>query len=194
MPVDIQSDPVVEVRRSRRRRRTVSAYRDGDTVVVLIPDRFTPDQERAWVKRMVKRLDDRGSRARAIRGNDTALFTRAQELAKRYLGPKFRPASVRWVTNQRSRWASCTPSDGTIRLSRRLDGMPGWVVDYVLIHELAHLAEPDHNDRFWELVNRYPKAQRARGYLEGVAAAAGLKLDDEDTEHAETPTPAAEAA
>ena len=72
--------------------------------------------------------------------------------------------------------------------------MAGAVVDYVLIHELAHLAEPDHNDRFWELVNHYPKAQRARGYLEGVAAAAGLKFDDEDTEVGETPTPTAEAA
>jgi len=46
---------------------------------------------------------------------------------------------VRWVDNQRSRWGSCTPADRTIRLSRRLQDMPAWVIDYVLVHELVHL-------------------------------------------------------
>jgi hypothetical protein len=73
-----------------------------------------------------------------------------------------------------ARWGSCTPADGTIRVSERLREMPGWVLDYVLVHELAHLLVPGHGADFWELVGRYPRAERARGYLEGVAAAAGL--------------------
>jgi hypothetical protein len=84
------------------------------------------------------------------------------------------------VTNQRSRWGSCTPDDGTIRLSTQLRGMPGWVVDYVLMHELTHLLVPGHGQPFWDLVNRYPRTERARGYLEGVAATAGLPLTDGD--------------
>jgi predicted metal-dependent hydrolase len=84
---------------------------------------------------------------------------------------------VRWVHNQNSRWGSCTPSDRSIRLSRRLQGMPSWVIDYVLVHELAHLLEPGHTTTFWAWVDRYPKAERAKGFLEGVAAASQLGVD-----------------
>jgi predicted metal-dependent hydrolase len=75
------------------------------------------------------------------------------------------------VENQNSRWGSCTPSDRTIRLSTRLQGMPTWVIDYVLVHELAHLIESGHTPAFWSWVDRFPRAERAKGFLEGVAAA-----------------------
>ena len=95
-------------------------------------------------------------------------------LSDRYLGGLAMPESVRWVDNQRSRWGSCTPGDRTIRLSSRLQGMPAWVIDYVLIHELAHLLEPGHDAKFWAWVDRYPQAERAKGYLIGWSAAAKL--------------------
>src|SRR5690606_258754 len=170
--------PVVEVRRSTRRRRTVSAYRDGERVVVLIPAQFTGAEEREWVDRMVARLT-----AREVRGHsDQALYERARRLAERYF-PDYpaaaRPASVRWVRNQNGRWGSCTPADRTIRISERIQGFPDWVVDYVILHELAHLVHTNHNAQFWALVGRYPKAERARGYLEGVSAAANLGLTED---------------
>ena len=171
--------PVVEVRRSQRRRRTVSAYREGERVVVLIPDRFSRAEETEWVARMLERLAAREER---IRRTDSELLTRARRLITRYLhdhAEEVVPASVRWVTNQNGRWGSCTPDDATIRISHRIQEMPDWVVDYVLLHELAHLVVPSHNARFWELVNRYPKAERARGYLEGISAATGLVLADD---------------
>ena len=83
--------------------------------------------------------------------------------------------SVRWVQNQKQRWGSCTPGDRTIRLSVRLQGMPGWVIDYVLVHELSHLIEPGHDAAFWGWVDRYPQAERAKGYLIGWSAAARLE-------------------
>jgi predicted metal-dependent hydrolase len=159
----------VEVRRSRRRRRTVSAYRDGERVVVLIPDQFTRAEESEWVDRMLARLAARHARTRHT---DAELRARARRLADRYLTEfALAPVSVRWVSNQHSRWGSCTPEDGTIRISERVRGMPEWVLDYVVLHELVHLVVPSHGNRFWRLVGRYPKAERARGYLEGVAAA-----------------------
>ncbi|MEV8513982.1 M48 family metallopeptidase [Dactylosporangium sp. NPDC051484] len=170
--------PVIEVRRSKRRRRTVSAYRDGERVVVLIPAQFSRAEEREWVDRMLERLAAREQRARRT---DTDLTTRAQRLAARYLPDHpaaARPASVRWVQNQNGRWGSCTPADGTIRISHRVQEMPDWVIDYVLLHELAHLVIPSHSSAFWALVARYPKAERARGYLEGVSAAAGLGISE----------------
>ncbi|GAA2682441.1 M48 metallopeptidase family protein [Actinoplanes palleronii] len=163
--------PVVEVRRSQRRRRTVSAYRDGERVVVLIPDRFSRAEETEWVERMLARLATREER---LRHTDAELLARARRLTARYYADYVdlvAPASVRWVTNQNGRWGSCTPDDASIRISHRIQEMPDWVVDYVLLHELAHLIVPSHNARFWELVNRFPKAERARGYLEGVSAA-----------------------
>jgi predicted metal-dependent hydrolase len=100
-------------------------------------------------------------------------MTRARDLSAAHLGGRAVPVSVRWVENQNRRWGSCTPADGTIRLSGRLRGMPPFVVDYVLVHELAHLLEPNHNARFWSLVHAYPQAEKALGFLEGVEYGSG---------------------
>jgi predicted metal-dependent hydrolase len=120
---------------------------------------------------MVARLE-RSERRR--RPSDDALLQRALGLNDRYLGGLADPVSVRWVSNQRSRWGSCTPGDRTIRLSERLQRMPAWVVDYVLVHELAHLLEPGHNEAFWGWVGHYPHTEKAKGYLLGWSEAARL--------------------
>jgi len=173
------SGPVVEVRRSRRRRRTVAAYREDDKVVVMIPARLSRAEEQEWVATMLARLERSEKRRRP---SDAGLKRRALDLSERFLDGRAQPATVRWVDNQNSRWGSCTPSDRSIRLSRRLQGMPSWVIDYVLVHELAHLLEPGHTTAFWKWVDRYPKAERAKGFLEGVAAASqlGIKADPPD--------------
>lgn len=167
----------VEVRRSRRRKRTVSAYRDGDRIVVLIPASMTRRQEAEWVEAMVSRIEKSEAKQKP---SDEELLHRALDLSDRWLGGLATPLSVRWVTNQNSRWGSCTPSDRTIRLSERLQAMPGWVVDYVLVHELSHLLEPGHDARFWAWVNRYPHAEKAKGYLLGWSAAARLDPPADD--------------
>lgn len=169
----------VEVRRSVRRRRTVSAYRDGQHVVVLIPARFTRAEEAQWVAKMVARLDTGQQRGRRRTATDAALMRRARDLSAEYLDGRAGPSSVRWVANMRTRWASCTPVDRTIRLSQKLRDMPVWVQDYVLLHELAHLLVPGHGPEFWALVARYPRTERARGYLDGVSAAANLQIADD---------------
>ena len=180
-PDDAAAARTVEVRRSTRRRRTVSAYRDGDRTVVLIPARFTKAEERHWVAEMLERLHARDQRrSRGPRSSDAALLTRAHHLSATVLDGRARPTSVRWVSNMATRWGSCTPSDGSIRVSSRLREMPGWVLDYVLVHELVHLFEPGHGAEFWAAVQRYPRAERARGYLEGVAAAAHLDMEPDE--------------
>ncbi len=181
---ELEVEPEVEVRRSARRRRTVSAYQDGDRVVVLIPAGFTRAQEREWVDTMVTRIT---RQMRRRRPSDADLSSRAAELSARYLDGRACPSSVAWVENQNSRWGSCSTAQGTIRLSSRLRGMPQWVIDYVLLHELAHLIESNHSARFWALLAAYPRTERARGYLEGHVAGArsgsgdqGLPDDDAD--------------
>ena len=170
-------EPVVEVRRSRRRRSTVAAYREDDRVVVMIPARMSRAEEQEWVATMLARLERSEKRRKP---SDAALMRRAKDLNAKYLDGRATPGTVRWVDNQNSRWGSCTPADRAIRLSRRLEGMPSWVIDYVLVHELAHLLELGHTPRFWSLVDRFPKAERAKGFLEGVAAASHLGITGDD--------------
>jgi predicted metal-dependent hydrolase len=174
---DHRSD--VEVRRSKRRRRTVSAYRDGERIVVLIPASMSRREEAEWVETMVARVER--SEQRHV-PTDEELWDRALWLNDRYLGGLAMPSTVRWVSNQRQRWGSCTPADRTIRLSERLQGMPPWVVDYVIVHELAHLLEPGHDAAFWAWVDHYPHAERAKGYLLGWSAAAHIEPPPSDAD------------
>ena len=171
---------LIEVRRSPRRRRTVTAYREAGRTIVLIPAAFSPAEERRWVAQMVAKLETREERRHKSLGGDAELMSRAAALSLEHLDGLAKPASVRWVENQQRRWGSCTPADRSIRLSSRLRGMPEFVVDYVLVHELVHLLEPSHDDRFWALVARYPKAERARGFLEGVEQATHAAEPQED--------------
>ncbi|GEL96479.1 YgjP-like metallopeptidase domain-containing protein [Cellulomonas terrae] len=159
----------VEIRRSRKRVRTVTAWREGERTIVAIPARFTRAQENEWVRRMLARL---AAQERRRRPSDDELMARATELSVKYLDGRARPTTVRWSTNQGRRWGSCTPSDGTIRISDRVRGMPRWVLDYVLLHELAHLLHAGHGPDFWAVLDAYPRTLRARGFLEGYAYAA----------------------
>lgn len=155
----------VRVIRSGKRRKTVSAQIVGGVLEVSIPARMSVGEERHWVDEMQGRF----ARARATGAVD--LTARAASLAETHALTT--PRSVRWVDNQRDRWGSCTPSEGTVRISTRLAGVPLWVLDYVLVHELAHLSHPDHSPAFWAVVARYPRAERARGFLMGMTMADG---------------------
>lgn len=157
--------PPLELVRSTARRASATAFvRDG-RIVVQLPAGLDPAAESALVARLVDRVS---GRARADRvGGDHALAARARELADQYLDG-VQPTSVTWSARMRRRWGSCTTADGTIRISRVLAAFPAWVLDYVLVHELAHLQERGHGSAFQVLVDRYPHAERARGFLEGV--------------------------
>ena len=147
----------VEVVRSSKRRKTVSASVIDGRVVVRMPTWMTKAQEDEYVTALVAKLE------RRRRSEVVDLTTRAAQLAKRYDLPK--PTSIRFVSNQVSRWGSCTPSTGEIRISDRIAGFPTWVLDAVVVHELAHLVHLGHTPEFWELANRYTMTERALGFL-----------------------------
>jgi predicted metal-dependent hydrolase len=153
----------IHILRSPRRTRTVGARLVGQTVEVRVPAGLSPDRERELVDSLVARLQARASRAERLR--DEELMRRAQMLNRRYFDGKLRFLSVRFVANQHTRFGSCTPDIGAIRLSDRLTVVPDWVLDYVLVHELAHLVQSNHSPEFWKLVHHYPRAERAIGYL-----------------------------
>ncbi len=136
-------------------------------VEVRVPAGLDPAEESRIVEGLVRRVAARRA------GREIDLAARAATLAARH-GLRL-PDRIEWVDNQTSRWGSCTPATGHVRISRRLAGMPRWVLDYVIVHELAHLDVPGHGPRFWEVAGRYPLAERARGFL----IAKGAYADDD---------------
>ena len=144
------------------------------------PVRMTRQQERELVPAFVSRYLQHEARRRPPAA-DRDLTERAVDLFERYLAEPGSAAprlTVAWSARQQQRWGSCTTATGEIRLSDRLQAMPDWVTDYVLIHELSHLLERTHSARFHELVARYPHSERAKGFLEGWQSAQSVPSAD----------------
>jgi hypothetical protein len=156
--------PPVEVRVSARRRKTSEARWEGDRIVVSLPAHLDPASRQSTIDWLVERLLSRHRRSSGL--SDADLLARAITLSKRYLVGA-RPVSVRWVTNQTARWGSCSYYSGEIRVSHRLRPVPEWVLDSVLVHELAHLTHPDHSPEFHRLANGFPRHQEAAVFLAG---------------------------
>ncbi len=146
----------VEVRRSAKRRKTVAWRVVGDTLVLMVPARLSAAEVSRWTAEALRRVE------RQRTADRIDLEARVRALADRYRLP--RPRSVRWV-DATTRWGSCTPATGAIRLNRVLATFPDWVLEVVIVHELAHLVHADHSPAFWALVHRHPRAERAKGYL-----------------------------
>ncbi len=158
----------VKIIRSKKRKKTISAQVVSGEIVVRVPAHLTTAQEKDAVTKLVNHIEK--TRLRADLNSDSKLEKRAEFLNRRYFGGKLDIVSIRYVTNQRFRHGSCTATDGTIRISHKIAKMPPWVRDYVIIHELAHMVQPNHSKTFWKLVNQYEYAERARAYLLGYEA------------------------
>jgi len=171
--------PPVEVVRSTRRRRSASAYARDGVVVVQLPAHLSRREQERLIGELVDQVT--GQARIAAAGGDAALMVRARRLADTYLDA-VRPTSVRWSGRMRRRFGSCTPEDGSIRISRELAAFPDYVLDYVIVHELAHLVHADHSPAFESLVARYPDTARARAFLDGFTAgtARGAMAADDD--------------
>src|SRR5262245_39213101 len=147
----------IELVRGTPRRKHVEAVLVGDRLRVSFPRWMSLAEADEVAHELAERM------RRRIDPSAIDVAARARRLAREYGLP--RPRSVRWSDQQTSRWGSCTPEAGALRVSFRLAAYPAWVLDYVLVHELAHLAVPNHGAAHDALVDRYPFAERARGFL-----------------------------
>jgi len=124
-----------------------------------------PERERKhWAEVMRKRLEKRRARSRP---SDERLQGRAQTLNLKLFGGRLLWSSVGFAEMQ-SRWGSCTFTHGAIRISNRAASLPDWVIDYLLVHEMAHLEHSAHDREFHEMEDLYPLSERARGYLQAL--------------------------
>lgn len=158
----------LEIFRSKRRKKTVAARIVGDTLQVRAPADLSEGELDEVIRQMRPRLERERERQRRQVLDNEELAARAEALNRRFFGGRLRLRQITYVSNQKRRFGSCSPFSAVIRISDRVATMPDWVRDYVLMHELAHLEEPNHSPRFWALVNRYPRTERARGFLMAV--------------------------
>lgn len=153
--------PVKVIRSARRKKSSAARVVDG-VIEVRVPDWLSETQEADVVADLVRRVEKK----RAV-SDGVDVMARARQLAAVYRLPL--PQQVKWVTNQNTLWGSCSYEDGVIRISSRLARAPDWVIDHVLLHELTHLVESGHGPEFHRLMSRYPKSERAEGFLEAMA-------------------------
>jgi predicted metal-dependent hydrolase len=162
----------VRIIRSKKRRKTVQAREIGGVLEILAPAHMSDKQLEPIIKDLEARINRHKNSPEL---DDQALEKRANVLNRQYFDNHLQWESIRWVTNQNRRHGSCTAMRGAIRISHRIAEMPQFVQDYVIVHELAHVIEPNHSQRFWDLVYQYPRTERARGYLMAV----GIEDQDE---------------
>ena len=162
------SEGEIVVIRSARRKRNISAYRQGGRIIVSIPARMSKADEHAIVPEMIAKIR---SQENERTPSEERLMERTCDLLAS-LAPEItaRPASINWRP-MRERWGSCTSVDRTIRISDRLKLAPDYALDYVLFHEAIHLQHFDHGAEFTEVLARFEDSELASAYLDGYEAA-----------------------
>ena len=180
LTVDAQDDPItVEVIRDGRLRTRIHWEWHGNLVRIRAPHRVPRGRLDQHVAEIVEQVRRRRARVRARA--DTDLEAVARRINRNFFDSETSWHSIRWVSNMRKRLGSCTvggPTDGDIRISDRIKDWPQWVIEYVVAHELTHRRYPNHSKEFWAHVNRYPKAERARGFILGLAFQLGEDAED----------------
>ncbi len=165
--------PPIRIVATRRRRRTVAARLRSGVLEIMVPDSMPVAERRRWAEVMRERIE---RRIRRSVPTDERLERRARALNARLFGGRLRWRSIGFA-EMVHQWASCAYVSGEIRVAKRARDLPEWVLDYLLVHELAHLEHSDHGPGFWEMVNRYALAERARGYLMALDHKAATALE-----------------
>jgi predicted metal-dependent hydrolase len=179
-PEPTDDDPIeVEVLRDARLRSRLHWEWSGSRVRIRAPRGIGQQELERHVTEIVAEVKRR--RAQVRTRADSELEAMARRLNDHYFGGELQWHSIRWVSNMQKRLGSCTnggPTDGDIRISERLRGWPEWVVAYVVAHELVHRKVPNHGPEFWAILGRYPRTERARGFIQGVAFQVGEDAED----------------
>ncbi len=180
LPAGSGDDPItVEVVRDGRLQTRIHWEWHGDHIRIRAPRRISQRDLDRNVAQILEEVKRRRSQVRSRA--DADLEAMARRINRSYFDGQIDWHSVRWVGNMRKRLGSCStggPTDGDIRISDRIKGWPPWVIEYVVAHEMVHRKHPNHSKEFWTYLSRYPKAERARGFIQG--AAFQLEKDPED--------------
>lgn len=151
------------------RRRTVELSLEGGRFVARVPRRVSRRELTPMLARLRAQLWQK-LQSQGVYDNPS-LDDRARKVRGRYLADVDLPAfDVRFSRRQKKRWGSCSFDGhrGMIRISAQLIGHPVWLIDHLLLHEIAHLRHANHGPEFQALLARDPQRDRAKGYLEAL--------------------------
>ena len=172
---------LVEVKFDKRLKKSLRYEQREDTSILLrVPERTSRRVIQNSINQIEKTIQSEKPKRKGRTDKD--LQERAEYLNKRFLKNKIKWTSIRWVNNMKYRLGSCTtggPTDGHIRISSVIKPYPQYVIDYILVHELAHRLFPNHSREFWDFVkSNYPKTDKAIGFIEGVGFSKGMNFED----------------
>lgn len=167
--VEIDGEPIRLIA-SARRQKTISASLRNGLIQLAVPMKMGDEEIVVQARALISKIKSRRRESQRFQA-DPQLYARALHLARVWLNHEVHPSSVVWSERQTTMWGSCTAATGQIRISTMLRGMPQWVVDGVLIHELAHLKHAGHGQEFRDFTRRYPRIAEADAFLDGVAFA-----------------------
>ena len=153
----------VKIIRSKRRRRSVGARLVNDLLLINAPLALSQEHLDKIISNF--KLKFARQKLKTELDKEKNLLDLARALNKEYFDNKLKIESIEYATNQNSRFGCCNYRTAKIRISHKIGLMPNWVRKYVLIHEMAHLIQPNHSRAFWDIVSRYKLTERARGYL-----------------------------
>lgn len=152
----------IEVIKSDKRKKTVHAKIIDEKLQIFLPSTISKKEENYWIEKMKKRCMNK--RKKQLLNTNSKLREYAEEINKKFFEGKLE-FDIEFVTNQNTRFGSCTSENKTIRISDKISDMPKWVQNYIILHEMTHLIYRDHSDNFWKKVNEYKYSERAKGFL-----------------------------
>lgn len=167
--VEIDGEPIRLIASTRRRKTISASVRDG-MIQLAVPMNMKDADIVNSARDLIGKIKARQRRGQRFQSSPE-LFDRAIHLARVWLKAEVHPTSVVWSDRQTTMWGSCTATTGAIRISTMLRGMPQWVIDGVLVHELAHLKYGGHDQDFQDFTRRYPRMAEADAFLDGVVFA-----------------------
>ena len=182
----------VEVIRSQRKTMAIQVHADG-RVTFRIPKQLPGtdvqkqlESHRGWILNKLLEMEDRRKKREKAKVQDGAQTNQfpewgaLQTAEKKHIQESFRQraeyyAGMMGVTfgnitirNQKTRWGSCS-GKGNLNFNYKLYFLPAELMDYVIIHELAHRRHMNHSAAFWQVVEQYgPEWRTARARLHGV--------------------------
>ncbi|PID29536.1 MAG: hypothetical protein CR982_02400 [Candidatus Cloacimonadota bacterium] len=165
--MELKRDNKILVKRSKKRRKTVQIQIKDDEIIVLAPESISNEELNFFIEKAVSNFEKKKS----IKNSENYLKERALFLKKKFFVENLPNFELYYSTKMgRGSWGICYSSRGVITLNHKLSTYPEWVLDYVIVHEMAHFIYQDHSRKFWEIVSRYPLKERAIGFLMAKAS------------------------